>query len=207
MQREELIGNKYGMLTVLHRADDWIQPSGQHKQMWHCICDCGKECDVRATDLKSGNTKSCGCFQQKSRGQSTFEDLTGKSFGRLLVLHRLPNHVTPSGQTKTMWRCQCDCGKECDVYTSQLKSGKNSCGCLSEEEKKKRELLRQKNVENRKLLREIRNLELQEQKELLKKQNLEKKQELQILKRLEKEKHIKEERERKENAIKEAISN
>ncbi len=204
MQREDLTGKKYGMLTVLHRAEDWIQPSGQHKQMWHCLCDCGKECDVRATDLKSGNTKSCGCFQQKSRGKSTFDDLTGKYFGRLFVLHRLPNHVTPSGQTKTMWRCRCECGKECDVYTSQLKSGKNSCGCLSEEEKKKRELLSQRNAERRKLIKEIKKLELHEQKEILKKQNLEKKQEIQIIKKLEKERYFKEEQEKKANAIIEA---
>ena len=112
---EDLTGKKFYMLTVLYRAADYVQPSGQHKRMWHCICDCGKECDIRAADLKSGNTRSCGCFQQYSRGKSSFEDLTGKRFGRLTVLYRLPDHVTPSGQKQRMWCCKCDCGNECDV--------------------------------------------------------------------------------------------
>ena len=30
--------------------------------MWHCICECGKECDVRADALVSKRTKSCGCL-------------------------------------------------------------------------------------------------------------------------------------------------
>ena len=99
---EDLSGKRFGMLTVLYRAADYIQPSGQHKRMWHCRCDCGKESDIRASDLKSGNTRSCGCFQQSSRGQSTFDDLTGKEFGRLIVLYRIPDHVTPSGQKQRM---------------------------------------------------------------------------------------------------------
>ena len=64
---EDLTGKKYGSLKVLHRAEDYIQPSGQHKRMWHCVCDCGNECDVRANDIKSGNTTSCGCQSSRKR--------------------------------------------------------------------------------------------------------------------------------------------
>lgn len=136
----DLIGQRFGRLIVINRAKDYIQPSGQHKQMWHCKCDCGNECDVRMTDLKSGNTKSCGCLQQEARGQSTFEDLTGKKFGRLKVICRISDHITPSGQRQRMWKCLCDCGKECNVYATQLKRGKDSCGCILEEKKKTREI-------------------------------------------------------------------
>ena len=136
----DLTGMQFGLLTVLYRAEDYVQPSGQHKRIWHCRCKCGNECDIRASDLKSGNTKSCGCLQQSSRGKSTFEDLTGKEFGRLTVLFRLPDHITPSGQKQRMWRCKCTCGRECDVYGIQLKNGKKSCGCIAEEEKKRKEI-------------------------------------------------------------------
>ncbi len=140
---EDLTGKKFYKLTVLYRAEDYIQPSGQHKRMWHCKCECGRECDVRANDLKSGNTRSCGCFQEYLRGKSTFEDLTGKEFGRLLVLYRLPDHITPSGQKQRMWRCKCKCGKECNAYATQLKNGKISCGCIEIENKERHNIIRE----------------------------------------------------------------
>ena len=33
--------------------------------IWSCKCMCGKEIEVRAGDLKSGNTKSCGCRRRR----------------------------------------------------------------------------------------------------------------------------------------------
>jgi hypothetical protein len=30
--------------------------------LWECRCDCGNTCVVRGYDLRSGNTKSCGCY-------------------------------------------------------------------------------------------------------------------------------------------------
>lgn len=126
---DDLVGRQFGKLTVLYRAKDYVQPSGQHKRMWHCVCECGNECDIRAADLKTGNTKSCGCLQKAARGQVQFEDLTGKVFGKLTVLYRMPNHVTPSGQQQRIWHCLCECGNEKDIYASQLKNGKGSCGC------------------------------------------------------------------------------
>ena len=134
----DLSGQKFGKLLVLYRANDWIQPSGQHKKMWHCKCDCGNECDVRATDLKSGNTKSCGCYQNYSRGKSTFVDLKGQRFGKLVVLDRLPDHITPSGQKQRRWICKCDCGNTIEVYGTQLKNGRISCGCILKEDKERR---------------------------------------------------------------------
>ena len=35
-----------------------------------------------------------------------FKDLTGRQFGRLTVLERAENYVSPKGQQKTMWLCQ-----------------------------------------------------------------------------------------------------
>ena len=134
----DLTGIRFGKLTVLYRAEDHIQPSGQHKRVWHCKCDCGNECNVRANDLKSGNTTSCGCVQQESRGKSQLQDFTGQRFGKLVVLYRLPNHITPSGQQQRMWKCKCDCGKTIDVYAVQLKRGLSSCGCIKEEVRKQK---------------------------------------------------------------------
>ena len=51
-------GNKYGSLTVLHKAET---PKGKPIK-WRCQCDCGNEVDVYGTSLRNGNTKSCGCL-------------------------------------------------------------------------------------------------------------------------------------------------
>ena len=58
-------------------------------------------------------------------------DLTGKRFGVLTVLYRTDDHLTPSGQHLTNWRCKCDCGSEIDVLSANLRKGHTqSCGCL-----------------------------------------------------------------------------
>ena len=58
----DLVGQKYGRLTVIERAESSVQPSGQKKTKWRCKCDCGNETIVTAYDLYHGHTKSCGCY-------------------------------------------------------------------------------------------------------------------------------------------------
>lgn len=57
---------------------------------------------------------------------STFKDLSGKRFGRLLVLREFE-----SDTGIIRWICRCDCGKEKDIAASSLGAGRSlSCGCL-----------------------------------------------------------------------------
>ena len=58
MQINDLTGKKYGRLLVIGKAD----ALNGHTR-WLCKCDCGKECIVHSSSLKSGNTKSCGCYR------------------------------------------------------------------------------------------------------------------------------------------------
>lgn len=61
-------------------------------------------------------------------------DLTGKRFGRLIVLEEAEPHITPKGEKLRMWRCKCDCGNEKNILQSQLRNGgTKSCGCLQKE--------------------------------------------------------------------------
>ena len=57
----DLTGKKFGRLTVLRRAEDHIYPSGKHRPRWECQCDCGNVIFTTGNNLKSGDTKSCGC--------------------------------------------------------------------------------------------------------------------------------------------------
>ena len=63
-------------------------------------------------------------------------DLTGKRFGRWLVLSRAPNR-----RGHAYWNCQCDCGTEKVVWGNSLRRGESlSCGCL------KRDMARERNI-------------------------------------------------------------
>lgn len=67
------------------------------------------------------------------------KDLTGKRFGKLTVLSRAPDHITNTGQKKTAWLCQCDCGTQCIKVGAELTRKKNavqSCGCWALENRK-----------------------------------------------------------------------
>lgn len=58
-------------------------------------------------------------------------NLTGKKFGRLLVISRAGTNCKNGNST---WNCVCDCGNECVVDSQQLKNGKTtSCGCYNKE--------------------------------------------------------------------------
>lgn len=91
-KRVDISGMKFGKLTVISRANDIVQPSGQIKTAWNCKCDCGNEIIVRTTDLKTGKKKSCGCYRKEFR----VHDLTGKRFGKLTVLKKAIITVTES---------------------------------------------------------------------------------------------------------------
>lgn len=57
----DLTGERFGRLVVIKR----VGKNKQGKSLWLCRCDCGNEIIVRGSDLKSGNTKSCGCLQKE----------------------------------------------------------------------------------------------------------------------------------------------
>lgn len=64
MKRKDLTGYKFGRLTVVEYSY-----SKRYKKStvvyWKCKCDCGNECIVAASKLRSGHTKSCGCYSRE----------------------------------------------------------------------------------------------------------------------------------------------
>ena len=57
MKLKDLTGNKYGYWTVIERS----KTDSHRNVFWLCRCKCGTERPVRAWDLTSGKSKSCGC--------------------------------------------------------------------------------------------------------------------------------------------------
>ena len=60
------------------------------------------------------------------------QDLSGMRFGKLIVVEfGFFDFPKNSKSRLAYWHCKCDCGKDCYVYSSNLKLGKTkSCGCL-----------------------------------------------------------------------------
>ncbi len=57
---DNLTGKKFGRLKVLKEG-------GRHKDrsiLWECSCVCGNTLRIKARNLRSGETKSCGCLRR-----------------------------------------------------------------------------------------------------------------------------------------------
>lgn len=64
---------------------------------------------------------------------AVYEDLAGQRFGRLVVLERAEDYISPKGCKCAQWVCKCDCGNLKMVTTSNLHGKTRSCGCLRNE--------------------------------------------------------------------------
>jgi len=118
----DITGQRFGRLTA-------IKPTGQREGtyvVWEFLCDCGNTTYKKASRVKVGHVKSCGCLSPK-------RDLTGQVFGRLTVINRARGDI---GQQKgiAMWLCKCECGNIISDTTNAIVSGnRRSCSCLGKE--------------------------------------------------------------------------
>ena len=71
MRIKDFTGQRFGMLTVLERAES----NGLSR--WLCKCDCGNTKIVFGTNLTNGKTRSCGCAH----------NVHGESKTRLYAIH------------------------------------------------------------------------------------------------------------------------
>jgi hypothetical protein len=62
----DIAGMRFGRLTAV-RIDESHEGKRIH---WICKCDCGKEKSVRASHMKSGMCRSCGCLSHDRGGKS-----------------------------------------------------------------------------------------------------------------------------------------
>lgn len=119
---KDLTGTKFNKLTVI--CENGRTP--KYEVLWKCKCECGNEITVPGSNLKTGNTKSCGCITRKI-------DLVGQKFSRLTVVDFYINN----NEYKTnaaIWTCVCDCGNLVNVIGQNLRNGiTKSCGCLNKE--------------------------------------------------------------------------
>jgi len=118
-------GAVFGDWTVVSKAEK----TNVHHLVWNCICSCGKARVVLAQHLKNGSSKSCGCKHRDVAIEGSEEkagELVGKIFGKWAVSELLSLRSKNGG---VYLRCICECGREREVSSGGLVSGRSkSCG-------------------------------------------------------------------------------
>ena len=122
-----MIGKVFGRLTVLEKS--YVKKGRGF--YYKCQCSCGNIVVVQGTMLRSGNTKSCGCYNKERISETSFKDLTGQRFGKLVVERRVDDLIQENGRRRVRFLCKCDCGGSIITTSSSLIVGETmSCGCL-----------------------------------------------------------------------------
>jgi hypothetical protein len=73
---EDLLGQRFARLVIVESIKE---RNASNKVIWKAKCDCGNEVIIAAGSLKSGATKSCGCFRQDTT--SAFSKKTKRTHG------------------------------------------------------------------------------------------------------------------------------
>lgn len=129
------LGTKFGRLEVIE--NDLYQSGEKYfRRACRCRCECGNDKIVMCCHLKSGHTKSCGCFvlenAKKEREKHPFFPI-GTKIGRWKVIENDLVRTFPT-QTQRACRVRCDCGTEAIRTYGELRCGRSpSCGCKSRE--------------------------------------------------------------------------
>lgn len=103
----DLTGRKFGKLTVIEQTNHYITKSGKKKVMWLCQCECGRKRSVKAADLSSGNTQSCGKCKCENRYEVKDDYVIGyTNTGDSFIIDKDDfEHVKPFYWSKAKGRC------------------------------------------------------------------------------------------------------
>jgi len=59
----ELTGKRFGKLIIAEQ----VGKDKHQNQLWKCFCDCGNITVAQGGHLRSGHTKSCGCWKKEAK--------------------------------------------------------------------------------------------------------------------------------------------
>lgn len=76
----DLTGMRFNRLIVIRQVN-----SGKHsKPRWLCICDCGQVIETQGSQLRRGQTQSCGCLQrERTKSANTSHGMKGSRVYRI----------------------------------------------------------------------------------------------------------------------------
>lgn len=67
---KDITNQTFGELTAIKPTN---KRTNNKDVVWLCYCSCGNFCEVSGHDLRTGNTKSCGCKRNNSFGENKIE--------------------------------------------------------------------------------------------------------------------------------------
>lgn len=85
--KADISGVRFGYLVAVES----VGRDSTGKTVWSCVCDCGSRSNATALNLKSGNTKSCGCMKHPkgAANKRTITDISRiKERKRSFAAHR-----------------------------------------------------------------------------------------------------------------------
>lgn len=117
MKKNDLSGQKFTRLLVIK---DSGERSLSKKVLWNCLCDCGNICKVKGDNLRTGNTRSCGCLQkEEARKRLLTHGKSGtREYNRALELRKYGMTLE---DLKKLYIAQDNKCKICDTPESELK--------------------------------------------------------------------------------------
>lgn len=125
-----MIDQRFGKWTVIANSE--------HTNFVKCKCDCGKQQEVRKTNLRLGRStqcRSCAGRLKAKNAKTLVEIKPGDKLGKWTVLC---DTESLKDQRRAML-CKCECGKESSIAVYALRSGRsNQCEiCANGFERKK----------------------------------------------------------------------
>ncbi len=108
-RRIDVVGQKFGQLTVIARADDYVSPEGVHLSQFKCKCDCGNTCVVTLSMLRKGQ-QSCGCIMNTAGLLKDIPELVEKYDFEMNQAEGIDfDSLTARTSRKVWWKCK-TCG-------------------------------------------------------------------------------------------------
>src|SRR5580658_9654737 len=117
-----MIGQEFGQWTVISEA-----PKRGKKFYFVCRCTCGKIQEVEKSNLMTGRSTRCkACVGRLRHGITTVPVVkTGDIFGKWTVISEAPSRE----DQRLRYLCKCECGREGEVPSFDLRSGSRSTQC------------------------------------------------------------------------------
>jgi hypothetical protein len=112
----DLTRQKFNRLTVLSRAEN-----RKKEVFWLCICDCGVKKEIPGGSLRSGQSRSCGCYMREVSSEN------GKRVGNLPKIGTHNKSKTPEHNTWFNIKSRCSLKRKLPMYENYWGRGISVC--------------------------------------------------------------------------------